>query len=376
MSLLDDFAAVEFSGLTPSEIETLVINAYETASGNTVYPGDPVRLFLESNAYVISLLVAYINETGRQQFLAHAVGPHLDLIGAMVDTARLPASAARTVLRFSVAEALAWPVLIPQGTRVNTGDGNTELTFATDETATISAGALSADVPATCMAVGAQGNGLVSGQLNRLVDPLAYVADVRNVLTSRLGADIEDDAGYQARIRLAPERFSVAGPTGAYRYHALAAHQDISDVAVWCPTPGTVDVRPVMTGGELPPENILEMVRERLSAEDVRPLTDTVIVAAPEPVEYAVAGSWWLRKADEPLAASVTKAVEAALEEYRVWQRSAPGRDINPTRLIALLERAGAKRVELASPAYLKLEKRQIARETAINLMFMGIEDD
>ena len=46
MSLLDDFAAVEFSGLTPSEIETLVINAYETASGNTVYPGDPVRLFL------------------------------------------------------------------------------------------------------------------------------------------------------------------------------------------------------------------------------------------------------------------------------------------------------------------------------------------
>nr|WP_294510507.1 baseplate J/gp47 family protein [uncultured Bilophila sp.] len=376
MSLLDDFAAVDFSGLTPSEIETLVINAYETASGNTVYPGDPVRLFLESNAYVISLLVAYINETGRQQFLAHAVGPHLDLIGAMVDTARLPASAARTVLRFSVAEALAWPVFIPQGTRVNTGDGNTELTFATDETATISAGALSADVPATCMAVGAQGNGLVSGQLNRLVDPLAYVADVRNVETSRLGADIEDDAGYQARIRLAPERFSVAGPTGAYRYHALAVHQGISDVAVWCPTPGTVDVRPVMTGGELPPENILEMVRERLSAEDVRPLTDTVIVAAPEPVEYAVAGTWWLRKADEPLAASVTKAVEAALEEYRVWQRSAPGRDINPTRLIALLERAGAKRVELASPAYLKLEKRQIARETAINLMFMGIEDD
>ena len=376
MSLLDDFAAVDFSGLTPSEIETLVINAYETASGNTVYPGDPVRLFLESNAYVISLLVAYINETGRQQFLAHAVGPHLDLIGAMVDTARLPASAARTVLRFSVAEALAWPVFIPQGTRVNTGDGNTELTFATDETATISAGALSADVPATCMAVGAQGNGLVSGQLNRLVDPLAYVADVRNVETSRLGADIEDDAGYQARIRLAPERFSVAGPTGAYRYPALAVHQGISDVAVWCPTPGTVDVRPVMTGGELPPENILEMVRERLSAEDVRPLTDTVIVAAPEPVEYAVAGTWWLRKADEPLAASVTKAVEAALEEYRVWQRSAPGRDINPTRLIALLERAGAKRVELASPAYLKLEKRQIARETAINLMFMGIEDD
>ena len=143
MSLIDDFSAVDFSELTPSDIETLVINAYEQASGQTVYPGDPVRLFLEANAYVISTLAAFINTVGNQQFLAHAVGPHQDLIGAMVDTARLPASAACTVLRFSVAEALTWPVLIPQGTRVNTGDGNTELTFATDATVTIHAGSLS-----------------------------------------------------------------------------------------------------------------------------------------------------------------------------------------------------------------------------------------
>ena len=64
------------------------------------------------------------------------------------------------------------------------------------------------------------------------------------------------------------------------------------------------------------------------------------------------------------------------MEEYRLWQRSAPGRDINPTRLIALLERAGAKRVELSSPTYRKLEKKEIARETAITLTFMGVEDD
>lgn len=376
MSLLDDFTAVDFSELTPSGIEEMVITAYEEASGQTVYPGDPVRLFLQSNAYIISLLAAFINETGNQQYLAHARGPHQDLIGEMVDTARLPASAACTVLRFSVAEALAWPVLIPKGTRVNTGDGNTELTFATDATVTIPAGALSADVSATCMAAGAQANGLVPGQLNRLVDPLAYVASARNLETSRLGADVESDTSYRARIQLAPERFSVAGPAGAYRYHTLAAHQNISDVAVWCPVPGTVDVRPVMSGGELPPENILALVRERLNAEDVRPLTDTVIVAAPEPVEYAVSGGWYLHRDNAALAASVTRKIEAALEEYRLWQRSAPGRDINPTRLIALLERAGAKRVELSSPAYSKLEKKQIAQETAIAFTFMGLEDD
>ena len=72
----------------------------------------------------------------------------------------------------------------------------------------------------------------------------------------------------------------------------------------------------------------------------------------------------------------MTQNIKAALEEYRVWQRSAPGRDINPTRLISLLERAGAKRVELDSPHYQKLEQRQIARETSLDLQFMGIEDD
>ena len=131
-----------------------------------------------------------------------------------------------------------------------------------------------------------------------------------------------------------------------------------------------------MDGGELPPESVLELVRERLSADGVRPLTDTVVVAAPEPVEYAVSGGWWRHRDNGPLAASVTKKVEAALEEYRIWQRSAPGRDINPTRLISLLERAGAKRVELESPRYQKLEQRQIARETSLDLQFMGIEDD
>ena len=347
MSLLDDFTAVDFSELTPSGIEEMVITAYEEASGQTVYPGDPVRLFLQSNAYIISLLAAFINETGNQQYLAHARGPHQDLIGALVDTARLPASPSRTVLRFSTAETLGWPVLIPQGTRANAGDGDTGLTFATDETATIPAGERSVDVDA-----------------------------VRNTETTRLGADVEDDASYRARIRLAPERFSVAGPSGSYRYHALSAHQGIADVAVYAPVPGTVDVRPVMDGGELPPENVLELVRERLSADGVRPLTDTVVVAAPEPVEYAVSGGWWLHRDNGPLAASVTKKVEAALEEYRIWQRSAPGRDINPTRLISLLERAGAKRVELESPRYQKLEQRQIARETSLDLQFMGIEDD
>lgn len=115
VSLLDDFTAVDFSELTPSGIEGMVITAYEEASGQTVYPGDPVRLFLQSNAYIISLLAAFINETGNQQYLAHARGPHQDLIGRAGGhgPAARPARPG-TVLRFSTAETLAGPCSSPK----------------------------------------------------------------------------------------------------------------------------------------------------------------------------------------------------------------------------------------------------------------------
>ena len=145
---------------------------------------------------------------------------------------------------------------------------------------------------------------------------------------------------------------------------------------MWSPKPGHVDVRPVMIGGELPDAATLEAVRAALSAEDVRPLTDTVTVAAPDPVPYRIAGGWHLHRSDSALAGNITAAVQAAVEEYRLWQRSAPGRDINPTRLISLVERAGAKRVELEEPAFTPLKGWEIARETDIDFRFLGLEDE
>ena len=151
---------------------------------------------------------------------------------------------------------------------------------------------------------------------------------------------------------------------------------DISAVSVTSPTPGIVDVRFVMTDGELPDEAMIEEVENALTPKDVRPLTDKVLVGSPETVEYALAGKWFLSSSDSTLLASITKAVDAAVEGYRLWQRSKPGRDINPDELIARMRNAGAKRVELESPRYQKLEQRQIARETSLDLQFMGIEDD
>lgn len=370
----DTLPAVSFAPLDPAENEKNILGRYERITGTTLYPGDPVRLFLESVAMDVTILCRLVDTAGKQNLLALASGAHLDHLGALMTTARLPRGSARCPLRFELAEPLAFDILIPKGTRVGTQDRR--LTFATDAAATIPAGSTSVEVTATATTPGTDGNGLVAGQVSLPVDPIAYVARVTNTAMTMGGSDVERDDRYRERIHLAPESFTCAGSEGSYRFHALRVSPDIAEVAVWSPQPGHVDVRPVMTGGELPDAATLAAVRAALSAEDVRPLTDTVTVAAPALVPYRFKGGWYLRKTDSALAGNITAAVNNAVEQYRLWQRSAPGRDINPTRLIALVERAGAKRVELEEPAFTPLKGWEIARETSVNFNFLGLEDE
>lgn len=365
---------ITFAEIDPAEIEASVLTTYEGIAEVTLYPGDPVRLFLESLAYLIALQNNLINLAGRQNLLAYAEGQHLDEIGKMVGTSRLAKAYAKHTQRFRLREPLPFDVSVPGGTRVTTADNG--MVFATQKTLVIKAGDLSADTVAMAVEDGEKGNGFLPGQISRLVDPLPYVSETINTTTSSGGADVETDARYRERIQLAPESFTCAGPEGAYRYHALRAHQDIAEAAIWTPKPGTVEVILVATGGELPSDEMLAAARDRLSASDVRPLTDTVTVRGPELVSYEIDVEWDLSRRDAALSASIQSAVADAVERYRVWQRSAAGRDINPTRLISLMQQAGARRVRVVQPEFTPLTGRQLARETKVVLRFMGIEDE
>ena len=365
---------VFFADVQSADVETAVLTAYERITGTTLYPADPVRLFLESLAYTISVQNNVINMAGRQNLLAYAQGEHLDYIGMMVGTARLGASRAVAIQRFALAGPLEFDVSVPAGTRVTTADGAAR--FVLEAGLIIPAGETEAEGQVRAEQEGAAANGPVPGQIDQLVDPVAYVASTRNVSASMLGSDVETDDRYRSRIQLAPESYTCAGPIGAYRHHALRVHQDIAEAAVWSPQPGHVDVRPVMSGGELPSADVLEAVRRALSADDVRPLTDNVTVQAPELVTYDLRLTWYLPRTQEPLLDTVRGRVAAAVENYRLWQRSMPGRDILPLRLLSLLEQAGVRRVELASPGYQTLKGYQLAREGEISVTFGGVEDD
>lgn len=365
---------ISFAPQDTAAIERDVLGSYERITQQTLYPGVPERLMCEALAYREAVVNSAIDLAGKMSLLAFAKGEHLDHLGAFMGVRRLTPAPARTTLRFALAEPLAFAVPIPKGVRVAPRDGS--INFATAFEAVIPAGEPEAAVTAIALESGAAGNGLVAGQVNSLVDRLPYIAEVGNTTVTLGGSDIENDEHFRERVRLAPESYSNAGSEGAYRFHVLSVHADIVAVAVDTPEPGVVDVRPVLIGGELPDATLLDLVRDKLSERDVRPLTDKVLVAAPDPVEYAVSGSWHLRRADAALLAPITAAVAQALETYRLWQRCEPGRDVNPTRLISLVEQAGAKRVELEQPVFTPLSRVRIARETTLDLRFAGVEDE
>ncbi|WP_051013966.1 baseplate assembly protein [Pararhodospirillum photometricum] len=60
----------------------------------------------------------------------------------------------------------------------------------------------------------------------------------------------EADASFRDRVQLAPEAFSVAGPTLAYVWHARAASPDVKDVTAVSPVPGEVVVTVLSRHGD------------------------------------------------------------------------------------------------------------------------------
>ena len=97
MTFFDQLPSVSFAPLDPADIEKDILGRYETITGTTLYPGDPVRLFLESVAMDMTILCRLVDMAGKQNLLAFASGSHLDHLGALMATSRLPAAPARSL---------------------------------------------------------------------------------------------------------------------------------------------------------------------------------------------------------------------------------------------------------------------------------------
>lgn len=181
----------------------------------------------------------------------------------------------------------------------------------------------------------------------------------------------ESDAAYRSRLQLAMEAQSTAGPSGAYLYWALAADGQVLDASVSSPSPGVVEVVVLAQDGA-PSLPLLNKVEVALSADDVRPLCDTVVVVAVEPEEYAVAAT--LTYYAGPDKALVAAAAEAAVQAY-ADEHFRIGHDVTRAGLIAALFRPGVQNVVLTLPAAdIVISDHEVALLTGITLSDGGTD--
>lgn len=347
---------------------------YETLTGkkSALSRADPVALILYACSIQIYQTLLFVDRAGKQDLLKYSYGGFLDNLAALKGISREPAKAAVVKVRFTLSGLRSSPVSIPAGTRVTNG----ELYFDTDEYAEIAAGEESIDLICTCQTTGTSGNRLMAGDINILVDPIPYVQGVQNVEESSGGTDIEDDDSLAERIYLAPSKYSVAGPEEAYRYWVQTFNSSIADVYIDSTEPTEVLIEFIMNDGELPSESVIYSLQNYLHNENIRPLTDKVIVKAPDTVEYSLEVKYFINRSDQAQANTIQSAVEAAVEKYIIWQRSKIGRDINPSKLTCMIEDAGAKRVEIINPIFRRIDKAAVAMLSAKKITYGGIEDD
>lgn len=368
-------APVNFLETDAETIRSQIITGFEKASGDTLAAGDPRRLFLLSIADVIIQQRTAINLAAQQNLLSYAQGNYLDALGQLLAVERMAESKAVTTLEFTLSQALGSVYTIPAGTQVTNG----VVTFETDEDLLIPIGQTKGEVSASCTVAGPVGNDYLAGQVNTIVTPMTFVSGAQNTTITTGGADAESDPDFADRIRLAPNSFSVAGPEKAYVYHAKSVSPAIIDVKVNSPTPGEVDVYVLLTDGTLPTEDTLEQIEEHLSDENIRPLTDYVVVKAPTASNYEIELHYWINQEDSSKAAQIQADVEAAVEQYRLWQQTKIGRDITPGKLLQLVFAAGASRVDnskMKPAAWKKLEAMQVAQCTKVSVVYEGYKDE
>lgn len=192
--------------------------------------------------------------------------------------------------------------------------------------------------------------------------------------TPPTAAVMESDADFRQRIPAAFEGMSVAGPIGAYEYHALSADGRVADAAAFSPSPAMVTVAILARAGDgTAPDDLLQIVSDALNDEAVRPVADRVSVVSAEIISYAVDAVLYTYPgpAKEPILAAARAQLKAYINEQRRL-----GRDIRRSAIYAALHVQGVQRVELQHPAAdVVLDKSQAAFCTESSVVIGGSDE-
>ena len=346
--------AYQFVSTDTNGIISDLIEGYELIMKSTVRPASPEMQLIRWVAHLIIQERMLNNWTGNQNIPSRAGGANLDALAELTYIRSRPEAKASTcTMRFSISQPQEQAILIPAGTRVT--DASSTMIWATAEDHYISAGEDFVEAEVWCQTAGVSGNGYAIGQINTLVDVYEYYSECVNTTISDGGSDVPTDEEYYELMRASMDAYSCAGARGSYIYWAKQVSTEIADVAANSPSPGVVNLYVLMEDGTIATEEMKGRVLAACNADEVRPLTDLVSVEDAEVVPYDVQITYYIPKQSTRSGAEIAAAVQAAVNEYVVWQCGKLGRDINPSKLINMVMQTGIKRVDVISPQFTHL---------------------
>ena len=131
------------------------------------------------------------------------------------------------------------------------------------------------------------------------------------------------------------------------------------DITITRTLEGCVKIVPLLEGGAVPDESILEKVLEACNASDIRPLTDVVTAVAPEVITYDIEIVYYTTPETEAEVVANVEGTAAAPSTATTSGRwGALGRDINPDQLRKRIlcpswgeNLTGAFRVDVTKPS-------------------------
>jgi phage-related baseplate assembly protein len=320
----------EFLDRNVNDITLDMISFYETATGKTLQPAQPERLLINTFAYREALLRNAINDAALQNLVDFSRFPILDYLGQIVGVNRLEAQKAVTNIEFNLLTGHT-ALTIQTGTRVSNATGTAIFSVIAD--AFVGLGINTIVVKCEAETAGILFNNYLAGSLNVLLDAFTGFDFCSNIDNTSGGSDSETDIQLRARIKLAPSSFSVAGPRDAYKFFAYSANPAIIDVSVTNPIPGQVNIYP-LTSTVPTPQSILDEVFVICNGDKVRPLTDTVLVVAPTPINYSISLDLTLYVNSDDVA--IIQQVTEALNVYSTDKAGKMGIDIIRNQIIAL----------------------------------------
>ena len=184
-------------------------------------------------------------------------------------------------------------------------------------------------------------------EVNALLLAYAQEGDLEH-LAAQYGIrrhDNESDQALRRRVQLAPETWTNAGTEASYIFHALEV-SGVTDATADSPEPGQVVITIL---GEGDPDDLVERTSAHLSSEDIRQLTDQVLVRFATIVNFEIQAQLVLYPG--PAADTILGVAQTRLEtQLKAVHRL--GYDVARSAILAALHVEGVQRVDLITPAH------------------------